>query len=768
LPYPNGSVSLFNNVFDRVNLYLEPTAWGTEYACADGPEFDIPLSANNNLFHGGRVELLAPPNSGGNWSFKNNLFDATVFIDWPHDLGTGGLDHDYNAYRLCSASELTFWQQFSWHQITDRWSPDDNGGTAGANDVFLPSSPAYDIGPLGEFYPPPAGSAAGIINAGSRSPADAGLFHFTTRLDQTKDASQAHVNIGHHYVATANAASNVPKDFDDDGIPDFVENATGDGTYHAGTETDWQNNYTDGPNPDSLNALYDDVDLDGDGMVGRFEKALGTEPLESHTPLQLTQVVTGSEPDTATFKLDMDYDSNIGIALPFLWVDGRSGGQFQNVAEDPSDGKTLLKWQATYDTPGLHLLQPHLYLRQIDYSSGAVRSTEAIGTLLREVTESTAQFDAFYADFDDAGATIYTKLSQDTDFTITLQDPAAPSGPPIRTMMGTTAASEIKFDWNLLDDRTGSPFPGARVNVLLALGPSGAPTETHSQSLRRVLRAFGEGDMTTAFSWALSAPGGPYRTCIQKGVVDPLIGPDLSGSPNPNPYPHLFNDFSTASTPGIPGLISTSSDYDALLTNLGDATAGQSGNYTRNFYWSGHGTENTFGGQFGPLFDAVETGDIIGNTTLLGSPRARGHPYRFVFLDACWTGRVPLWAAAFGITESVTYQQLLDRPERVQAFLGWNRRIAMASNATEASAKQTTLTFFFGLWQRGWSLETCVEACSRFGHPPAFLDPTGLINITFPLGAVRFSDQLPVLVQSPESKAIYGYPKITRTGFNPP
>jgi hypothetical protein len=27
---------------------------------------------------------------------------------------------------------------------------------------------------------------------------------------------------------------------------------------------------------------------------------------------------------------------------------------------------------------------------------------------------------------------------------------------------------------------------------------------------------------------------------------------------------------------------------------------------------------------------------------------------------------------------------------------------------------------------------------------------------------------LPVLVQSPESKAIYGYPKITRTGFNPP
>jgi len=67
----------------------------------------------------------------------------------------------------------------------------------------------------------------GSTNAGA-----AGLAHYTTRVDQTKESEEtsAVVNIGLHYVATANATNALPKDSDGDGIPDFVEDANGNGT----------------------------------------------------------------------------------------------------------------------------------------------------------------------------------------------------------------------------------------------------------------------------------------------------------------------------------------------------------------------------------------------------------------------------------------------------------------------------------------------------------------------------------------------------------
>jgi len=76
---------------------------------------------------------------------------------------------------------------------------------------------------------------------GSRTPAQAGLYQYTTRVDQTKDGIQAgNVIIGRHYVATTSSMTQQPKDSESpsgDGIPDHVEDAGGDGQWNQGVET---------------------------------------------------------------------------------------------------------------------------------------------------------------------------------------------------------------------------------------------------------------------------------------------------------------------------------------------------------------------------------------------------------------------------------------------------------------------------------------------------------------------------------------------------
>ena len=235
------------------------------------------LQAYNNLFRGGEWFHLEPiPASAGNWVFRDNLFEKVFFLQ---DTNMP-LDFDHNAYWPLSASEL-------------------NGGGAsqllaaangGGNEQVLTTAPRYQTGPLGDYYLPPSPP---LFGGGSRTPADAGLYHYTTRRDQRKEGEESSghmVNIGLHYVATAGRRSSQPKDSDGDGIPDYVENWHGDGAYtnHTDTETDWQTAYTVAGIYDPTNTVYDDIDLSGDGLVGRIKKALGMSPFDSSNPLTLT------------------------------------------------------------------------------------------------------------------------------------------------------------------------------------------------------------------------------------------------------------------------------------------------------------------------------------------------------------------------------------------------------------------------------------------------------------------------------------------------
>lgn len=71
----------------------------------------------------------------------------------------------------------------------------------------------------------------------------------------------------------------------------------------AASKTDWRTAYTVSGVYDPTNSVYDDVDLSGDGLVGRVKKALGMSPFDTSNPLTPTQVITGQESDIATFRV---------------------------------------------------------------------------------------------------------------------------------------------------------------------------------------------------------------------------------------------------------------------------------------------------------------------------------------------------------------------------------------------------------------------------------------------------------------------------------
>ena len=54
----------------------------------------------------------------------------------------------------------------------------------GGNELMLPAAPPYQTGPFGDYYLP---ITTPLYHAGSRTANDAGLFHYTTRVDQTKE-----------------------------------------------------------------------------------------------------------------------------------------------------------------------------------------------------------------------------------------------------------------------------------------------------------------------------------------------------------------------------------------------------------------------------------------------------------------------------------------------------------------------------------------------------------------------------------------------------
>src|SRR5579859_4328635 len=197
--YP--TINLTNNLFERVN--------GTVY-CFDN---NIPY-IRNNLFWGGTFDVALYGATNG--VVRDNFFDGTHIPDEGNTSYNGG----YNAYNN------------SYGTNADRLTP------TNATDILLTSAVAYQTGPLGRFYyPTNDGNLSRLINAGSTNADQVALYHFTTQTNQVKETNTV-VDIGWHPVAVN--TNGLPFDSNNNGIPDYLQDANGNGTVDSG-ETSWTN-----------------------------------------------------------------------------------------------------------------------------------------------------------------------------------------------------------------------------------------------------------------------------------------------------------------------------------------------------------------------------------------------------------------------------------------------------------------------------------------------------------------------------------------------
>jgi hypothetical protein len=187
----------------------------------------------NNLFKGGTLTLVR--NGTGACQVKDTLFDKAAIYQ------TGTITHDYNAYL----------------PNQNRLSPN------GAHDLII-TTLYFGAGPLGNFYQV---SYPALDNAGSRDAYTAGLFHYTTKLNQVMETNSV-VDPGFHYIV---APGGVPFDTDADGIPDYADP---DSDGNDGLPDWWEQKYM------GHLAETPSGDFDGDCLTNLFEYQQGSNPAD--------------------------------------------------------------------------------------------------------------------------------------------------------------------------------------------------------------------------------------------------------------------------------------------------------------------------------------------------------------------------------------------------------------------------------------------------------------------------------------------------------
>ena len=756
--YGAGAITWRNNLFDGVSLELNPTFYWTPFAAIN---CDLSFQANNNLFRGGNWFILVPiPATAGNWTFQDNLFEK---LDLLQDTNSP-LDYAYNGYWPKTASELLW----SGRDIGRLLPTATSGTTNGLHEVTFPTAPPYQVGPLGNYYLP---NSTPLYHAGSQTPGEAGLYHYTTRLDQIKEGDEYiafnnQVNIGLHYVAVTNnqlsTGNYQPKDSDGDGIPDYMEDANGSGTVEAGVKTDWHNQYTDTGVFDQTNSVYDDIDLSGNGLVGRIKKALGLSPFDPNNPLTVKQVITGEEPDIATFEVPVSYSTLTNVGNLKLQLDG-DALQLQEYVRNTND-LCLLKWNTTFDAPGQKFLQAKVILNGV-LRKGAVPDLKVLtanGKLNPYYSSNAFQFSPVYTTFADNQAKLYTKVQAGSaDYSIEL---LTASGDHIRTITGNTVNGEIDETWDLTDE-SGNIYSGDSVTATYTLNPTNFPPTTKERlKMYRSLFVF-DGDFTVAYAWDnATMANGAMRDCIQWGVVDELIKPSWAGGLNLNPYVSTYNDFSTVPGTGNPGYIPTQIPYVlSLLTNL-------SKNATRKFHFDGHGNPEEISDdkpENDPTGVSIGVGQVarkLGNSASPATGFWNQHPYRFVFLNACETADDYDWAHAFGIKYHLAQKDLDFNPLAVQAFVGWKGSPRGPDSTGEWYDEAETYAVFYGAWMNGANLDQCIKMASST-KPFGANNP---ITLNFPLGIKFPAFQNYYGLGSINSFRIhvYGYRGIKRAGYD--
>lgn len=194
------SLHFTNSLLDRVGGWLESF------------DYDAAFDARHCLFREVRFDYFAR-DSAATWTLTDNLFDNAVLN------ADGSMTHSYNAYTTNSGGTTLLFPT-----------------NATGNKYLAVTNFAYHRGPLGDYYQP---TNSALTNAGSTWATNVGLYHFTITTNQVKEAATM-ADIGLHYVALN--SSGQPVDTDGDGIPDYLEDANGNGSADSG-ETSWSTAY---------------------------------------------------------------------------------------------------------------------------------------------------------------------------------------------------------------------------------------------------------------------------------------------------------------------------------------------------------------------------------------------------------------------------------------------------------------------------------------------------------------------------------------------
>jgi hypothetical protein len=173
-------------------------------------------------------------------------------------------------------------------------------------------------------------------------------------------------------------------------------------------------------------------------------------PLSSEM-LTLKQIITGLEPEIATFEVPLDYDfveKNGRLLLLFnaleKEMESAEEGEVQECVRG-TNGNCWLTWNTTYDRPGKHLLQAKLICTPEDW-----RMTEIKGPIEGFITTNLCQFNPEYAQMDSIGATLYAKLAESNAvYSIDLK---LPTGEHVKTFTGSTSNGLINLRWDLTDE----------------------------------------------------------------------------------------------------------------------------------------------------------------------------------------------------------------------------------------------------------------------------------------------------------------------------
>jgi hypothetical protein len=217
--YVNGLAS-----YDSTFYYTNCLLWRSWLGVNSGRN----ASYQNCTFYNGALNLArSAGQSASSWAIVNCAFDGTAFpVRDGLNGNTNNTHFDFNAYNAANQS---------WTNCILVWGIAGVGTLEkiGAHDQTNLSTFGWQSSWLGNSYLPPNSP---LINVGSTTADQLGLFHFTTQTNQLPEGKSI-VDIGYHYVATD--AFGIPLDTNGDGIPDYLEDANGNGIFDVGDLGNW-------------------------------------------------------------------------------------------------------------------------------------------------------------------------------------------------------------------------------------------------------------------------------------------------------------------------------------------------------------------------------------------------------------------------------------------------------------------------------------------------------------------------------------------------